>query len=307
MPFPIEKKLVIAIASSALFDLSESDTIFRTKGIRAYKKYQEEHIDNTLPQGVAFPFIRRLLHFNTIFTEEQPVEVILMSRNSPETGMRVFRSIQHYGLPITRAAFFSGNSPFKYLPAYNVSLFLSAHNEDVRNAIQTGYGAGRVINSTITDIEKDSQLRLAFDFDGVLADDAAEKIYQETHDLQKFHDMESHHANIPHIPGPLQDFIKKISLFQDLEKRKSEQEEYTPLLNISLITARNSPSHERVVNTLKAWGISVDQTFFLGGIDKSNVLKILKPHIYFDDQLGHLKQVNNIPLVHIPFGIVNNT
>jgi len=192
MPYPIDRKLVIAISSSALFDLSESDKIFREKGVASYKKFQEKNIDKILDKGAAFPFIRRLLNINKSFPRRQPVEVILLSRNSPETGMRVFRSIREYGLDITRAGFFSGESPYKYIPAFNTSLFLSANAEDVTNAINSGIPAGRIIENRIEDDEEDKELRIAFDFDGVLADDSAEKVYQSTNDID----------NIPlvHIP-----------------------------------------------------------------------------------------------------------
>ncbi|MBN2274770.1 MAG: 5'-nucleotidase [Bacteroidales bacterium] len=306
MPYPIENKLVIAVASSALFDLSESDKVYREQGVEAYRTYQEENLDNTLSKGVAFPFIRRFLNLNTAFSGQEPVEVILLSRNSPETGMRVFRSIQKYGLDISRAAFFSGTSPHEYIPAYNASLFLSANEEDVQNAIGAGYPAGRVIETRITDDEKDPELRIAFDFDGVIADDAAEMVYKKTKDIEKFHAMETQLSLVPHNPGPLQDLFRKISFLQELEnKKKNEDPGYNRLLKIAIVTARSAPAHERMVNTLKSWGISADEAFFLGGIEKKRVLEIMKPHIYFDDQIVHLEHMDRIPLVHIPFGIAN--
>jgi len=179
MPYPIEKKLVIAIASSALFNLEDSDRVFREQGIEAYKTYQLNNLDNTLEKGVAFPFIRRLLNLNKIFPDIEPVEVILLSKNNLETGLRVFRSIEKYGLQISRAGFLSGKSPFEYISAFNASLFLSANHEDVRLAIENGFPAGMVINSHIEDDENDNELRIGFDFDGVLVDDQAEKVYQE--------------------------------------------------------------------------------------------------------------------------------
>jgi 5'-nucleotidase len=285
MPYPIDKKLVIAVASSALFDLSESDKIYREKGVEVYRKHQEKHIDNTLGKGVAFPFIRRFLNMNNVFKGQEPVEVVLLSRNSPETGMRVFRSIQKHGLNITRAAFFSGTSPYEYIPAYNASLFLSANEEDVQKAIHAGYPAGRVIETRITDDEDDNELRIAFDFDGVI---------------------ETQLSLIPHNPGPLQDLFRKISYLQELEnKNKETNPDYKKALKVSIVTARSAPAHERMINTLKSWGLSTDEAFFLGGIEKKRVLEIMKPHIYFDDQMVHLEHMDKIPLVHIPFGIAN--
>ena len=306
MPYPIDRKLVIAIASSALFDLSESNRIFQEKGVAAYKKYQEKNIDRILDKGVAFPFIRRFLNINNSFPRRQPVEVILLSRNSPETGMRVFRSIREYGLNISRAGFFSGESPYRYIPAFNTSLFLSANAEDVSRAIKSGIPAGRVIETRIEDDEEDMELRIAFDFDGVLADDSAEKIYKVTKDLGKFHKSETQLSLVPHNPGPLQDLFTKISFFQKLELKKMEQDkDYKRLLKISIVTARNAPSHERMIRTLNRWGVSVDETFFLGGIEKKRILEVMKPHIYFDDQQENLDHIDHIPLVHVPFGIVN--
>ncbi len=308
MAYPIERKLVIAIASSALFDLSESDKVYRENGVEEYRQFQEENIDKTLEKGVAFPFIRRFLSLNTAFPEQEPVEVVLLSRNSPETGMRVFRSIKKYGLNITRAAFFSGKSPYEYLPGFNVSLFLSANSEDVNKAICAGFPAGRVIETRISDDQSDNELRIAFDFDGVIADDASEIVYKSTKDLNKFHESETQLSLVPHNPGPLQDLFKKISFFQKLETKKiKDNQDYKRILKISIVTARNAPSHERMINTIKSWGVSVDEAFFLGGIAKKRILEIMKPHMYFDDQTIHLEHIDKIPLVHIPFGIANKT
>jgi 5'-nucleotidase len=306
MAYPIERKLVIAIASSALFDLSESDKVFREKGVEEYRKFQVRNLDKTLNKGVAFPFIRRFLSLNTAFPGEEPVEVVLLSRNNPETGMRVFRSIKKYRLNISRAAFFSGKSPYEYLPGFNASLFLSANSEDVIKAISAGLPAGRVIETRISDDESENELRIAFDFDGVIADDAAEIVYKTTRDLKKFHDSETQLSLVPHNPGPLKDLFAKISFFQEMEtKRIGEDPGYNRILKISIVTARSAPSHERMINTINSWGVSVDEAFFLGGIEKKRMLEIMKPHIYFDDQTLHLEHMDKIPLVHIPFGIAN--
>lgn len=170
MAYPIERKLVISIASSALFDLSESHNVYLTKGVDEYRLHQEKNIDTPLPRGVAFPFIRRFLSINKAFPKQSPVEVVLLSRNSPETGLRVFRSIRHYGLDITRAGFMTGSSPHEYIPAFNASLFLSANENDVQKAIDANYPAGVVLPSKVYDDELDGELRVAFDFDGVIAE-----------------------------------------------------------------------------------------------------------------------------------------
>lgn len=308
MPYPIDKKFVIAVASSALFDLTESDKVFRQQGVNKYREYQELNIDNPFNQGVAFPFIKRLLSLNDSFPEEQPIEVILMSKNSPETGTRAFRSIQHYGLNISRACFTNGKANFQYLPAFNATLFLSANSEDVKAALDMGNSAGRVLNKHyIEDNDNDNELRIAFDFDGVLAGDDSEKVYKETGgNMKKYFQHEQQHANEALPLGPIGPLLQKISFFQKLEKKKAESDKsYQRILKTAIVTARNAPAHERVVSSLKHWGVEVDEAFFLGGIDKSRILNIMKPHIFFDDQMVHLEHIDNIPVVHIPFGIAN--
>lgn len=306
MPYPIEKKLVIAVSSSALFDMREADALFLDEGEDAYRKFQLERLDKPFEHGVAFPFIRRLLRLNTIYQREQPIEVIVLSRNDPDSGRRFFRSCRHYGLDITRGAFLTGKTPFEYIPAFNASLFLSANEKDVRAAVKAGYPAGLILPAAVRDDET-NELRVAFDFDGVLADDEAEAVFKKTNDLALFHQSELEKMAKPHNPGPLKDLVTKISFFQKLEAKKAAADvSYKPALRISIVTARNAPSNERFVTTLKEWGIDADETFFMGGIDKLRVLKILKPHIFFDDQISHLKDAAaKIPSVHIPFGIAN--
>jgi len=305
MPFPIESKLVIGVASSALFDLADADAVFRESGEEAYRLYQEEHLEDILPKGVAFPFIRRFLNLNKQLPDSQPVEVVLLSRNSPETGLRVFRSIEHYGLDITRAAFFSGTSPFMYNDAFNLSLFLSANKEDVEQAIASGFPAGLVLNTDVDDDLTDNELRVAFDFDGVLADDEAERIYQ-AEGLAAFSREEALKRAEPLGKGPLADLFSRIALIQQLQEEARRLDAALPKwLKIAIVTARNAPAHERMINTLKSWHISVDEAFFLGGIDKSCVLSVMRPHLYFDDQTLHLERLDHIPMVHIPFGVAN--
>jgi len=310
MPFPIEQKLVIGVASSALFDLSESHQVYLEQGADAYRSYQEAQRDVVLGRGVAFSFIRRFLSINKCFPQQAPVEVVLFSRNSPETGLRVMHSIAHYGLDISRAAFMSGKSPYLYLPAFNASLFLSANEEDVKSAIAVDYPAGLVLPSRIAedDDSDDIELRVAFDFDGVLADDESETVFKRNNDLDEFHAHERLHVARPHQPGPLADLFQKLAMMQQLEQEAARTDPgYRRIVRIAIITARSAPSHERVVTTLKSWGVSADETFFLGGMDKARVLSIFKPHIFFDDQLTHLRSGpgGTIPMVHVPFGVAN--
>lgn len=307
MPYNLENRLVIGLASSALFDLTESDRVFREQGELAYREYQRAHQDKPLAPGVAYPFIQRLLSINEICPADPPVEVVLLSRNDPDTGMRVMSSIEHHKLGITRSVFLQGRVPHRYIPALSISLFLSANEADVKQAILAGYPAGQVLSSHHNDDLTDKELRVAFDFDGVIADDEAEVVFQKTHDLQKFHEHEQRHVDTPHNPGPLKEFLQKLSVIQKLEEKKAQEDaSYTPKLRISIVTARNAPSHERVINTMRSWGITVNDAFFLGGIEKRRVLEVLDPHMFFDDQKTHLVPASTIlPSVHIPFGITN--
>ena len=304
MPYPIEKKLVIAVSSSALFDMQDSDAVFRQEGEEAYRKYQREHIDDPLKEGVAFPFIKRLLNLNASFPEEQPVEVILFSKNSPETGLRAFRSIQHYNLNISRACFSSGKPNHQYLPAFNSTLFLTTNREDAREALANGITAGVVGKQEIQDSNEEG-LCLAFDFDGVIADDSSERVYEEQ-GLAAYQEYEKVHGTHPLKSGPIANLLKRISSFQKLERTKQQEDpKYRRLLKTAIVTARNAPAHERVVFTLQSLEIEVDEVFFMGGVEKARLLNILKPHIFFDDQESHIKNINNIAGVLIPFGVAN--
>lgn len=305
MAFPIDKKFVIAVSSSALFDMKESDVVFKEKGVEAFRKYQTEKIDDCLEKGVAFPFIRRFLGLNAVFPDLNPVEVVLLSKNSPECGLRVMRSISKYGLNITRSMFSSGMDNFQYLPAFNATMFLSANPNDTKSAIEAGYAAGTVLNTKVVDDENDKELRLAFDFDGVVADDSSETYYKQE-GMEKYMEHEKRLASEPLQQGPIGELLKKISYFQNLERR-SVKDVKDAVLKTAIVTARNAPAHERVVTTLKELGIEVDQVFFLGGIDKKRILETMMPHIFFDDQMVHLEQLTDIPAVHIPFGIANRS
>ena len=305
MPYPIEKKLVIAVSSSALFDMQESDAIFRQDGEKAYREYQRENIDSPLRTGVAFSFVKRLLSLNASFQEEQPIEVILFSKNSPETGLRAFRSIQHYKLNISRACFSSGNSNYQYLPAFNSTLFLTTNIEDAKEALSNGITAGVVGKQDIHDSNEEG-LCLAFDFDGVIADDSSERVYKEQ-GLEAYQAFEQEDGTHPLKSGPIAELLKRISSFQKLEREKAQKNpSYKRLLKTAIVTARNAPAHERVVFTLINMGIEVDEVFFMGGVEKARLLNILKPHIFFDDQTNHLENIKDTAGVHIPFGVANS-
>ncbi len=308
MPFPIKDKLVVAVASSALFDLAEADRIYRQRGLEEYRKYQRDHERTSLDPGVAFPFIKRLLSLNGVEEADRPVEVILLSRNDPDTGLRAFRSMAAHGLDITRGTFLSGRPPWRYLDAFNASLFLSADQADIRDAIQRGFPAGLVLKSDYVDDQNDDELRVAFDFDGVVVDDEAENIFR-TEGLAGFQDSEAEQAATAHRPGPLTRLFREIAALQQWETERQQREPgYRPKIRTAIITSRGAPAHERVVTTLRSWGIRVDETLFLGGMEKRPVLEVFRPHIFFDDQMTHAGPASGaVPAVHVPFGALNET
>ncbi|MDF2926739.1 MAG: 5-nucleotidase [Paenibacillaceae bacterium] len=306
MAYPIEQKFVVAVASSALFNLEESDRVFREKGEEEYRRYQREHERETLEQGVAFPLIKRLLSINGEDKDDQPVEVVVLSRNDPDTGLRMFKSIEYYGLPITRAAFVAGSNPFRYMEAFNASLFLSANLEDVNAALDMGFPAGRVFPTRFIDDEDGQELRIAFDFDGIIADDSAESVFQQL-GMKGFHDNERQKAEERLPEGPLYKFFSGVARLQRREwEKKKDNPGYQPRIKLAIVTARNAPAHERVVLSLRNEDIRMDEAFFLGGIDKGRIMKVFRPHIFFDDQLSHIEGVASFfPSVHVPFGITN--
>lgn len=306
MPYALDNLLVVGVASSALFDLSESDAVFRERGEDEYRKYQEEKLEEELKPGVAFPFIQRLLSLNELSRDGSPlVEVIVLSRNDSDTGLRVMRSVASHKLNITRAIFMQGRAPYEYMGPLNMSLFLSASEADVRTALNAGYAAGQVLGSPAAD-PSSTDLRIAFDFDGVLADDSSEQIMQNA-DLNAFHENEVTNVDVPLPEGKLLAFLRAINRIQDIEEHMLvEDSTYNRRVHVAIVTARNAPSHERVVKTLKSWNVRVNDVFFLGGIEKIRILRVLRPHLFFDDQRSHLAPAaNEVPCVHIPFGVAN--
>ena len=302
-----ENQLVVAVSSRALFDLENEHELFEKKGIAAYRAFQENHKDDPLRPGVAFPFIRRLLKLNDLFSDAEPFRVVVLSRNSPETGQRFFSSCRYYNLPIKAGAFTSGQSTFPYLASYDVSLFLSANRESVMSALAEGQPAGWILpNSHREDEEDDNELRIAFDFDGVIIDDEAEREYQKD-GLRGFQTLEVAKAATPHTPGPLAKLFKKLAAFQKMDAERGKNDPYyRPAIRVSIVTSRGAPSEQRLITTLKAQGMSAAELFLMDGLPKSQVLNVLRPHIFFDDQLSHLERTAmSIPSVLIPFGVNN--
>lgn len=307
MAYPIEKKLVVAVSSTALFDLSAEHDLYLKLGVDEFRAHQKAHRAEIPKRGGAFPFIQRLLNLNSIYSEEHPIEVVILSRNHADAGLRVMDAVTHYNLEISRSFFLAGQVPYPYMKSIGAVLYLSTNKEEVYKAVANGFAAGYVLPCESIPSDEDKQLRIAFDFDGVIAGDEAEVIYKDTNNLDLFHEHERKLKDKPLQAGPLMPLLKKISEFQRLERKKAQtMAEYTQMLRIAIVTARNAPAHERLINTLSDAGIDADELFLLGGIEKKLVLDVLKPHIFFDDQIGHLEPASvSTPSVHIPFGIAN--
>ncbi|CAI8976522.1 5'-nucleotidase [Methylocaldum szegediense] len=297
-PTKQDKKLVVAISSRALFDLDESHAIFEQQGKEAFCRYQVEHEDSILSPGVAFPLVKKLLALNRVLPAPM-VEVILLSRNSADTGLRVFNSIRHHQLDICRAAFTSGQSPFNYIAAFGAHLFLSANAEDVAKALDAGYAAATIMPASKSANESE-QLRIAFDGDAVLFSDESERIYQSD-GLQAFTENEITAARTPLSGGPFKGFLAALHQIQTLFGPDQSP------IRTALVTARAAPAHERVVRTLRAWNIRIDEALFLGGMDKGPFLRAFGADIFFDDQKGHCESASlHVATGHVPHGIANN-
>ncbi|MBX2858828.1 MAG: 5'-nucleotidase [Cellvibrionaceae bacterium] len=294
------KKLVIATSSRALFDLDESHQVFVNEGLPAYSKYQIEHEDKVLAPGEAFPMIQKFLKINDRF-EEPRVEVILLSRNTADTGLRVFNSIHHHGLNISRAAFTGGESPYRYLAPFNGHLFLSTNAEDVRNALAQGVAAATLLTSRRQQDQEANQLRFAFDGDAVIFSDEAEKIYKSK-GLDEFTRHEKASAKTPLSGGPFKSFLASLNAVQ------TECKSGDCPIRTALVTARSAPAHERVIRTLRAWNIRIDESLFLGGLSKGEFLSAYGADVFFDDQATHCESArdHDIASAHVPHGIANH-
>lgn len=292
------KRLVVAISSRALFDLDASHGIFEDQGREAFCRYQIDHEEEVLAPGVAFPLVRKLLAINESLGRVM-VEVILLSRNSADTGLRVFNSIRHHGLDISRAAFTSGESPFGYISAFGADLFLSANADDVRKALSAGHAAATIVSGSTRPLISDS-LRIAFDGDAVLFSDESERIYQER-GLEAFTDHEAQEARNPLTGGPFKNFLATLHYLQTLFPVEESP------IRTALVTARSAPAHERVVRTLRAWGIRIDEAIFLGGKDKGPFLGAFGADIFFDDQQRHCDSARlHVATGHVPHGVANS-
>ncbi len=290
-------QLVVAISSRALFDFEQENEVFEQGDDRAYMDLQLSKLDEPAKPGVAFSLVKKLLAFNS--DDIKRVEVVILSRNDPVSGMRVFRSAQHYGLAVQRGTFTRGQPPWRYLKPLHANLFLSAHLSDVRAALEAGVPAAQVYpQSTHASSAHPNEVRIAFDGDAVLFSDEAERVFQE-HGLSAFQQHEKDNANLPLSGGPFKPLLEALHRLQ---------REGTPTMRLrtALVTARSAPAHERAIRTLMNWNIEVDEAMFLGGLAKGEFLREFEPDFFFDDQTGHVNSAAmHVPSGHVASGVSN--
>jgi 5'-nucleotidase len=297
MAASLDNKLVVAISSRALFNFEEENRIFESGDPQAYMKLQLDRLDLPARPGIAFSLIKKLLAFND--TTTQRVEVVILSRNDPVSGMRIFRSGLANQIKLERGVFTQGRAPFRYLRPLGAHLFLSANAEDVREALAAGFPAARVLTeSVLAGSNYPGEVRIAFDGDAVLFSDEAERVYQ-SQGLDAFQRHESSKATQPLPEGPFKPLLAALHRLQQAA---------TPAMKIrtALVTARSAPAHERAIRTLMDWNIHVDEAMFLGGLAKGEFLREFEPDFFFDDQTGHVDHAaRHVPSGHVNSGVSN--
>jgi len=300
MAYDLSNFLVIGVSSRALFNLSKENEIYENEGLEAYCRYQLEHENEVLEPGAGFALINSMLRINQIDKETRRIEVVIISRNSADTSLRISNSIDHYNLDVTRAVFTGGEPVAKYLDAFDVDLFLSATEEDVQAAVISNVASGLIYDSPSADPQYQlDQIRIAFDGDAVLFSEESEIIYQRE-GLEAFIEHEKINAKKPLPEGPFAKLLKTLSFLQfDLDSKEKQE---IPPIRTALVTARNSPAHERVIRTLRTWNVRIDETFFLGGVSKDKILAAFSPHIFFDDQHQHCDAASKlVPTARVPY------
>jgi 5'-nucleotidase len=305
MPASLNGQLVVAISSRALFDFEEENRVFEQGDDTAYMQLQLQRVEQPALPGVAFSLINKLLAFNPPADAGPPqVEVVILSRNDPVSGLRVFRSARHFGLPVQRGVFTRGQSPWRYLRPLAANLFLSTNEADVRSALAAGVPAARVYpESARASAAHPGEVRIAFDGDAVLFSDEAERVFQ-AQGLAAFQHHEDSRASMPLAPGPFK------PLLEALHRLQAQQREHAGGMRIrtALVTARSAPAHERAIRTLMDWRIDVDEAMFLGGLPKGSFLREFEPDFFFDDQTGHIENAApHVPAGHVAAGISNQT
>jgi 5'-nucleotidase len=292
----VRPPLVVGISSRALFDLRREDALFEAAGLDAYRAEQLAHEDDILPPGTGFPLAKAVLGLNSPHAPPR-AEVVVMSRNSTETSLRIFNSIRHYGLDISRAALSGGAPLAPYLKAFSVDLFLSRYEDDVCRALEAGVAAALLYDQPKDPLQAADEIRIAFDGDAILFSDESERIFQ-SQGLEAFARHEAERALQPLAEGPFARLLHKLSSLQ----QAAAQDGLTPI-RTALVTARGGPAHERVIRTLLAWGVTVDEAFFLGGVPKTEILMAFRPHIFFDDQAAHCERAApRVPTGRVPSG-----
>lgn len=306
MAYDLRNYLVIGVSSRALFDLTRENEIYENKGLEAYCRYQLDHENDILNPGTGFALIESMLRINDIDKDQRRIEVVIVSRNSADTSLRISNSINHYQLDITRAAFTGGEPVAKYLNAFDVDLFLSATEEDVQAAVESNVASGLIYDgATGSELDPLDQIKIAFDGDAVLFSEESEMIYQNQ-GLEAFLEHEQMNAKKPLPEGPFAKLLKTLSFLQ-FELTSNNQWDTLPI-RTALVTARNSPAHERVIRTLRAWNVRIDETFFLGGVSKDKVLASFAPHIFFDDQHQHCDAASKVvPTARVPYKTTDET
>jgi 5'-nucleotidase len=295
MPVDLTHFLVIGISSRALFDLEEANALFESEGLDAYTRYQIENEHKILHPGTGFPLVQAILNLNSKVPGKRKVEVVVMSRNNAATSLRILNSIEHYKLDITRSAWSGGNSLVPYLDPFRVDLFLSANETDVQEAINSGVAAGKIYHQGQPVDPVSQQIRIAFDGDAVLFGEESERIYQ-LDGLEAFLAHEKQNARSPLPEGPFAKLLRTISYVQ------SEFDAFTAPIRLGLITARNGAATERVIRTLNQWKVRIDEAFFLGGMEKQEILKAFGAHIFFDDQDVHCQRsAAVVPTARVPY------
>jgi 5'-nucleotidase len=299
MPSSLEGRFVVAISSRALFDFEEENRLFEAQDDHAYMQLQLQRLEKPARPGVAFSLVHKLLAFNGPSPEAPRVEVVILSRNDPVSGMRVFRSAQHYGLPIERGVFTRGQSPWRYLKPLAAHLFLSANEADVRSALAAGVPAARVaVHAAHASAAHPDELRIAFDGDAVLFSDEAERVYQHQ-GLDAFQHHERERAATPLAAGPFKPLLEALHRLQQAPSGGMR-------VRTALVTARSAPAHERAIRTLMDWHVEVDEAMFLGGLPKGAFLREFEPDFFFDDQTGHVESAaGHVPAGHVAAGVSN--
>ena len=305
---PPPSPLIVAISSRALFDLEDSHALFEREGIAAYQAFQREREDQVLAPGIAFPLVRKLLALNAAAPagEEQVprVEVILLSRNSSDTGLRIFNSIQHHGLDIRRATFTSGAPTWPYVKPFGADLFLSSNPESVRRALENGIAAATILPAAsrpeVAPAQRGGQLRIAFDGDAVIFGDESERVSRE-HGVEAFGLHERERAREPLSGGPFRGFLDALHRLQDAFPPGEDSP-----IRTALVTARSAPAHERVIRTLRDWGVRLDEALFLGGRPKGPFLEAFGADIFFDDSDENIASArSHVAAGHVPHGVAN--